>query len=543
MKPSRRPSSQPSSRPTQRPTAQPSTSVRAVVLIKAAQKLVNLQRSDFSTCPSLGPAFINAVCKVLQPLSDCSGISITSVANVYFSTSIVSSSAGGSSSAKAVAIAEAEAEARRGLGAAGSLVEVNYNVQFEDQYQPGTNGRYSRPGQAKRDALVASVARGAFKAAFLSAMLGLNSSAHALGLVTGTEFVSLNISSVSISQFMRTLAPTHQPTLKPTIGLGLGLAAGQLAFIWLAILYFMAAVCGGALVAWLRRRCLSRNKVGDEKLSPKSTSGPASPEMQQVLSVDLSDSDSDEADGPTRRLALLKSWKVAPEPEALADTDSSDDSDDDFARSLAREAKRLAVTRPVEFAFSTQAPASPLRGINVVPSRRLAMTGVVPDESSAALVDGPSTPMRSVKIAPASSALLPAPVEKTPPPRQLHSPPTGQTPAQKSAKVAPLGLVTAAQTVLASVRVAHAAVPLRKGQWVARAEGDGLGSSTDDPGPADSEDSGDESSVRPPSAVEHGPALARLMSPQTRAALGSEAFSLAVLDTDSDDELSSNDSF
>ena len=543
MKPTRRPSSQPSSRPTQRPTAQPSTSVRAVVLIKAAQKLVNLQRSDFSTCPSLGPAFVNAVCKVLQPLSDCSGISITSVANVYFSTSIVSS-AGGSSSAKAVAIAEAEAEARRELGAAGSLVEVKYNVQFEDQYQPGTNGRYSRPGQAKRDALVASVKRGAFKAAFLSAMLGLNSSAHALGLVTGTEFVPLNISSVSISQFMRTLAPTHQPTLKPTIGLGLGLAAGQLAFIWLAILYFMAAVCGGALVAWLRRRCLSRNKVGDEKLSPKGTSGPASPEMQQVLSVDLSDSDSDEAGGPTRRLALLKSWKVAPEPEALADTDSSDDSDDDFARSLAWEAKRLAVTRPVEPAFSTQAPASPLRGIKVVPSRRLAMTGVVPDESSAALVDGPTTPMRSVKIAPASSALLPAPAEKTPPPKQLHSPPTGQTPAQKSAKVAPLGLVTAAQTVLASVRVAHAAVPLRKGQWVARAKGDGLGSSTDDdPGPADSEDSGDESSVRPPSAVEHGPALARLMSPQTRAALGSEAFSLAVLDTDSDDELSSNDSF
>ena len=202
------------------------------------------------------------------------------------------------------------------------------------------------------------------------------------------------------------------------------------------------------------------------------------------------------------------------------------------------------------------------------------MTGVVPDgpeESLASLVvAGPSTPIRSSKIAPSlSSAQVPLPlpfsslVERTPPPKQLDSsPPAKHTPAQKSAKVAPLGLVTSTpELLLSSVRVAHAAVPLRKGQWVARAEGaDGLGSSTDDDlGPADSEDSDGEppsaspaspsaSSVRPPSAVlakaeVRGPSLAKLMSPHTRAALGTGAFSLAVLDTDSDDDvLSSQDS-
>jgi hypothetical protein len=42
---------------------------------------------------------------------------------------------------------------------------------------------------------------------------------------------------------------------------------------------------------------------------------------------------------------------------------------------------------------------------------------------------------------------------------------------------------------------------------------------------------------------DRGPSLARLMSPHTRAALGTGAFSLAVLDTDSDDDvLSSQDS-
>jgi hypothetical protein len=339
----------------------------------------------------------------------------------------------------------------------------------------------------------------------------------------------------------------------------------------------MAAVCGGALVAWLRRLCLNRNKVGDDKLGPKGASGAVSPEMQQVLSVDLSDSDSDDADSPKRRLALLKSWKVAPEPEALSDTDSSGGSDDDFAHSLAREARRLAVSRPAELTFSSaaQAPSSPLRGFKVVPSRRLAMTGVVPDRPdesrmTSLVVAGPSTPMRSSKIAPSlSSAQVPLPlpssslVERTPPPKQLDSsPPVKHTPALRSAKVAPLGLVTnTPELLLSSVRVAHAAVPLRKGQWVARAEGaDGLGSSTDDDlGPADSEDSDDEppsaspaspsaSSVRPPSAVQakvedRSPSLAKLMSPHTRAALGSGAFSLAVLDTDSDDDvLSSQDS-